>query len=95
VSYGLFYCGLALSQALPHSRWIQNIGNASFGIYLIHYLILVICAQVISKVFSERLSTLPPLLFMIGLAILCFALSWFFTHLLSKQPLIRQLLFSR
>jgi surface polysaccharide O-acyltransferase-like enzyme len=94
VSYGLFFAGLALSQSFPHSRWIQNIGNASFGIYLIHYLILVICTQVITKIFAGVLPTFPPLLFMMGLAIPCFALSWLLTHLLSKQPLLRRSLFS-
>jgi surface polysaccharide O-acyltransferase-like enzyme len=94
VSYGLFFCGLALSQSLPQSHWIEKMGGASFGIYLIHYLILVICAQVMMKLLGSLIPSLPPVLFMIVLASICFILSWLLTELLSKQPLLKRSLFS-
>jgi surface polysaccharide O-acyltransferase-like enzyme len=94
VSYGLFFCGLALSRSLPQRQWIQNIGSASFGIYLIHYLILVICVQVMTKLLGNIIPNLPPVVFMVILASICFALSWLLTHLLSKQPLLKRSLFS-
>jgi surface polysaccharide O-acyltransferase-like enzyme len=93
VSYGLFLCGLALSRSLPQHQWIQNIGSASFGIYLIHYLILVICAQAMTKLLGNVIPNLPPIIFMVTLAGICFALSWLSTHFLSKQPLLRRSLF--
>lgn len=93
VSYSLFFCGLALSRSLPQHPWIQNLGNASFGIYLIHYLVLVICAQVMTKLLGSLIPSLPPVMFMVTLASICFALSWLFTQLLSKQPCLRRSLF--
>lgn len=94
VSYGLFFCGLALSRSLPQRQWIQNIGSASFGIYLIHYLILVICVQVMTKLLGNIIPSFPPVVLMVALASICFALSWLLTHLLSKQPLLKRSLFS-
>ncbi len=94
VSYGLLIGGIVLSKLLQAQTWIQNLGNASFGIYLIHYLMVVFGAAVLFKLPGTVLALFPATILAVILATVCFLLSWAIMVLLAKQPIIGRLLFS-
>lgn len=73
--------GIYFSQQLKPHQWLINLGNCSFGIYLIH-LIFVESFYIIGTRFYPELFKQPSLLLLIAIAISAFLLSWIVTVLL-------------
>ncbi|HEY9827729.1 MAG TPA: acyltransferase [Stenomitos sp.] len=93
VSYGLLLSGIALSRSLQFHHRIVALGNASFGIYLVHYLILVVYAALATKGSLGSSAVQFPILWTLVLASLTYLTSWGITLGLNRQPLLRRLLF--
>lgn len=93
VSYGLLLSGIALSRSLQFHHRIVALGNASFGIYLVHYLILVVYAALATKGSLGSSAAQFPILWTLILASLTYLTSWGITLGLNRQPLLRRLLF--
>lgn len=87
----LLLCAITVSNLTSRSRWIQQLGSASFGIYLMHYLVMAMIFPVLDKIYS--LSSDTSLHFTIILTTITFLVSWWLTQLLSRQKQISQLLF--
>jgi len=90
-AYSGLLLALALSNYLKPNPLILNIGQSSFGIYLMH-LIFVNTFWSINKrlgLISEPISIVS----LLGVATLSFLVSWILTFLLMKQKLASRLLF--
>ena len=80
------------SNYLPHNSIIKNLGMCSFGIYLLHLLVIEIFYIIDKRLFSELIiqtSTLSLLL----VSLLSFLISWIATSVLIKRKLISRLMF--
>jgi peptidoglycan/LPS O-acetylase OafA/YrhL len=74
-------------------NWIvNNLGTCSFGIYLMHYLILVIYTTLIDKLANGFLK-ISPTLTMLILATLSFGTSWVITSLFMHKKATSKILF--
>jgi peptidoglycan/LPS O-acetylase OafA/YrhL len=91
-AFSLLLSGISLSSYLPNRQYIKNLGVCSFGIYLIHYLILTLYMIFIGKL-SNYLLSLPPLIIMIFIATITFFTSWFMVFMLMKIKPISKILF--
>lgn len=84
--------GLFLSEKIPDQSWIRSLGNAAFGIYLIHLILVESFYIVIGRVFPtwiDQVSTFSLLL----LSVLILLLSWMITTFLDRIPRSSKLLF--
>lgn len=90
-AFFLLLCGIALSKNLEGNGLIENLGICTFGIYLMHHLVLTLIAKVALP--STEIIKISPALLMITLAMLSFFTSWIITSLLLKKKLISSLLF--
>lgn len=72
----------------PYGRTIAALSSASFGIYLLHPLII----NVLYKVLDVGVDTLPPVVFEIVVWTAAFSGSWALTELLKHVPLVGRLL---
>ncbi|MEA5497264.1 acyltransferase [Limnoraphis robusta Tam1] len=83
---------LALSNYLPENKWIKNLAFCSFGIYLIHLLVVETFQIIENRVYpgeTLRGSSLNLLIF----ALLSLVISWIATDLLMRRKKISQLMF--
>jgi surface polysaccharide O-acyltransferase-like enzyme len=91
MGYGVLLIAILTSYKLKNLAWIRDLGACSFGIYLIH-LLLVEVFQIISNrllpVHMENLSSLALLLAAFSILIL----SWLIVHLLNRQKQIARIL---
>jgi peptidoglycan/LPS O-acetylase OafA/YrhL len=70
---------------------IENLGSCSFGIYLMHYLILVVYTTIGAKLTNELLK-ISPAFTMLTLATLTFGTSWILTSLILQKKAVSRLL---
>ncbi|MGF1588237.1 MAG: acyltransferase [Pleurocapsa sp.] len=91
IAYSLLLWGIAISQYIPNSVFITNLGLCSFGIYLIHPLVKsaveIILIKLVPQV-NQNISILSILTY----SILTFIMSWMSIYLLRKNKLISQYL---
>ncbi|AFZ22778.1 hypothetical protein Cylst_0431 [Cylindrospermum stagnale PCC 7417] len=83
---------ISLSATLKENRLVENLGVCSFGIYLIHYLALIVYAKLAARLPTEFIGLIPALS-MLTLASLSFITSWIITSLLLRKKRISKLLF--
>ncbi|MEM8828692.1 MAG: acyltransferase [Cyanobacteria bacterium P01_G01_bin.19] len=92
-AYSLLVFGIAISRNLGKDNWlINNLGRCSFGIYLIHPLVMNFV-----KIFLEKaypLTTLEVTIStVLAISILSFVVSWFTVYLMSKNKQVAKYLF--
>jgi peptidoglycan/LPS O-acetylase OafA/YrhL len=75
VAFFLLVIGIYLSKKMQDNWMVNNLGTCSFGIYLMHYLILVIYTTLIDKL-AHGFLKISPTLTMLILATLSFGTSW-------------------
>lgn len=92
-AFSLLLCGIALSHKLPESKAIENLGVSSFGIYLIHYLILTIYVTILPKVLPN-IAVLPAVVTMLLISTIGFVTSWLIVSNLMKIKIVSKTLFS-
>jgi peptidoglycan/LPS O-acetylase OafA/YrhL len=88
----LFLFSIQISTQLPVSSWIQSLGQCSFGIYLMHYLIIQVLRVLLGKFQPElvsHLSIASQLLF----ASLSFSSSWFIVAYLVRKKQLAKIMF--
>ncbi len=90
VGYGPLLWGIALSRSSPNALTLR-FGNASFGIYLVHYLILTLIFAIVSKVPSLT-AAWPPVLLALLLSAITFGLSGIVTFWIGRHPLLKRAL---
>jgi fucose 4-O-acetylase-like acetyltransferase len=88
----LLIIGIILSKNMKDNSFVSSLGECSFGIYLMHYLILVVYTALIDK-FANNLLKISPNLAMLVLTSLTFGTSWIITYLLLRKKTISKLLF--
>lgn len=91
--YTALIFAIALSSVLPDSKWIQNLGLCSFGIYLMHLIWVEVFKSILGKLYPGLLAdvTVMSLLTFSGLA---WITSWMLTAwLMNQKGLIPKILF--
>jgi peptidoglycan/LPS O-acetylase OafA/YrhL len=88
----LLIVSIYLSKAVRESWIIENLGSCSFGIYLMHYLILVLYTTTGAKLSNEFLKA-SPIFTMLILATITFVTSWIITSLILPKKAVSRLLF--
>lgn len=81
--------GISLSNQLQENYIIKSIGVCSFGIYLIHHLIIEFIRPIINKIYPISVDTVPVLI----CATFSFLLSWLIVFYLRKFQKPKKLLF--
>ncbi|WP_179048317.1 acyltransferase [Nostoc sp. TCL26-01] len=92
-AFSLLLCGLALSNKVSQSSYIANLGISSFGIYLIHYLVLTIYITVITKL-APKFMVITPMITILLITTVGFFTSWIIVSNLMKYKTISKTLFS-
>ncbi|MBE9166069.1 acyltransferase family protein [Pleurocapsales cyanobacterium LEGE 06147] len=87
IGYAALLSAIYLSVILPESLMILNLGVCSFGIYLIHLLIVEIF-QMVSKRVYPILLTQPSLFSLLIVVTLTFLISWMLTSISLKRQLV-------
>jgi peptidoglycan/LPS O-acetylase OafA/YrhL len=90
VAYASLLFALSLSNQLSENELIFQIGSSSFGIYLIHHLLIDFVRPFVSKIYPSA----TPLVAILLCATTSFFLSWASVSYLSKHRKIKSLLFS-
>lgn len=93
VGFGLLLWGVVLSRSLT-SPLITQLGNISFGIYLVHYLILTFLFAALTKLPAALLAPWPPVVSVLLLSGVTFIVSSAVIFGLSRQLVLRRLLLS-
>lgn len=83
---------ISLSTNLKENQLITNLGSCSFGIYLIHLLIVEIFQSFGNKLYAATEIQVSALT-LIAFSMLSFLLSWLATYLLMKKKLVARFLF--
>jgi peptidoglycan/LPS O-acetylase OafA/YrhL len=89
IAYSLLLFGIAVSQYLPDSNLITNLGLCSFGIYLIHPVVKSIVEILLAKTLPQVTQSVS-IISMLIYAISSFLLSWLAIALMQKNKLIAQ-----
>jgi surface polysaccharide O-acyltransferase-like enzyme len=94
VGYGPLLWGIALSRSKVSSLLILQFGKVSFGIYLVHYLILICIFSAVVKLPTVLLQFCPPLVLALLVSVVTYVISEAVTFQLSRQHAFRRLLSS-
>jgi peptidoglycan/LPS O-acetylase OafA/YrhL len=89
LGYMLLIFTISLSQQIGEKKIITNLGICSWGIYLIHYLIIEFLTPMISKFFGAFLNGFTLLIS----SVIVFVISWVIVELLRKINLVSQIIF--
>lgn len=95
LAYTLLLFSIALSNYFQDNRIANlaaSVGACSFGIYLIHPLLMNVVKPVMGKILPEITASIS-IYSMLMLSIPCFLISWFVVAYLSKNKLIAKYLF--
>lgn len=90
VGYAALLAGIYLSTILPESSMILNLGTCSFGIYLLH-LLIVETLQIVSKRVYPILLIQPSLFSLLTVATLTFLISWMVISISFKRKVVSRL----
>ncbi|MBW4571446.1 MAG: acyltransferase [Tolypothrix carrinoi HA7290-LM1] len=91
-AFCLLLSGIALSTRFSNNRYIENLGICSFGIYLIHYIVLMIYVSLMGKI-PDELLRISPITIMLTLTSITFVTSWLITSMSMRVKPISKLLF--
>jgi peptidoglycan/LPS O-acetylase OafA/YrhL len=80
---------LSISHQLKGNRLIAQMGQYSFGIYLMHLAVVEVCWSIIQRIGRTTDSIVVPL----GVAVLGFTISWWITSQLIKQKGLAKIMF--
>jgi peptidoglycan/LPS O-acetylase OafA/YrhL len=88
----LLIFAIYISHDLPSSPIIKSVGLCSFGIYLMHYMVIQVLRVPIGKLYPDLINyvSVPTLLMF---ALLGFGISWLATTLLMKRQQLSKLMF--
>ena len=89
IAYSLLLFGITISQHLPDSSLIDNLGLCSFGIYLIHPFIKS-AVEIVALKFLPAITHSVSILSMLFYSIFSFLISWLLISILQKDKLISQ-----
>ncbi|OUL29861.1 hypothetical protein BV372_22450 [Nostoc sp. T09] len=89
ITYFYLLFSILLSNKISEKYWITNLGLCSFGIYLIHHLLIEFIRPIIYKIYPGAIT----LITVSSCATISFFLSWLFVSHLRKYTIIRTLLF--
>lgn len=89
--YSALLLAIALSTHIKANAIIASLGNCSFGIYLMHLLIVEVFSSLAQRMnlFTAQISVLT----LLAITTLSFLVSWLMTSLLMKQKPVAKLLF--
>lgn len=87
----LLFLAITLSGYIKESRILINLGTCSFGIYFVHYLVLIICEMVYSKLALGTLG-ISPVIILFLFSIVGFGFSWGIASLLTTSKITSKLL---
>jgi peptidoglycan/LPS O-acetylase OafA/YrhL len=90
--YSALLFAISISNYLKENHVITNLGISSFGIYLIHYLILVILLPIENRIYPDAVFKVPVYTLLI-LTTLSFIVSWLVTYLLMRKRSMTKLMF--
>ena len=91
VGYGPLLWGIVLSRSLSPNALALRFGNASFGIYLVHYLILTLVFAGVAKLPAVT-AHCPPVLLALLVSTITFGLSGVVTFWIARQSFLRKVL---
>ena len=92
VAYSSLLLALSLSSILKESLVIKNLGQCSFGIYLIHYVFVQAFVAIAGKIYPSFLEQ-RSILYVLVFTVPAFLLSWIATYFLSKRKGLTKLMF--
>jgi peptidoglycan/LPS O-acetylase OafA/YrhL len=92
IAFSMLLSGICLSVNLKENYYLKNLGICSFGIYLMHYLVLTIYGVFVSKLPIEIVAS-SPILTMLMLTTLSFFTSWTLTSVCVRKKLLSKVLF--
>lgn len=92
IASSLLLAGISISAKLGNNSYIENLGICSFGIYLMHYLILNIYVVLVSKMPIKHIA-ISPVLIMLFLTTLSFLTSWVIASSLVRRKSLSKVLF--
>jgi surface polysaccharide O-acyltransferase-like enzyme len=90
--YAALLAAISISQVLKYTRWIENLGTCSFGIYFIHLFIIEVFQSIAKRVYPDYIYQID----MTGLlmvAIIVVGISWMITSLLMRNKRLSSILF--
>jgi peptidoglycan/LPS O-acetylase OafA/YrhL len=92
IAFSLLLVGICLSSHLKESRIIKNLGNCSFGIYLIHPILKKITSVILTFAVPQLTSQIT-VVSMLCLSIPSFLTSWLVVSLLMKNKHLAKYMF--
>lgn len=89
--YGALLVAIAISTKLKENVIVDNLSACSFGIYLLHLLVVEVMQSLQNKLYADK----EPIsaLVLVAFSIITFSISWALVFYLSKQKSIAKLLF--
>ncbi len=88
-AYVCLLFGISLSNQLKENYIITSLCICSFGIYLMHHLVIEFIRPIVSKIYSASVDTVPVLI----CTLFSFSLTWLIVFYLRKSQKYRKLLF--
>ena len=92
VAYCALLFAISLSSDLKENRIVASLGLCSFGIYLMHYLVIQNFRFLASRIYPDALGEVS-VISQLTLATLGFTISWIATSFLLRKKLISKLMF--
>jgi len=92
IAYSSLLFALSISNFLKENIVIKNLGQCSFGIYLIHYVFVQVLVSVAGKIYPSFLEQ-KSILYILIFATPAFFLGWIATYFLSKKRWSAKLMF--
>ena len=89
IAYSLLLFGITVSQHIPDSSLIDNLGLCSFGIYLIHPFVKS-AVEIVALKFLPQLSQSVSILSILFYSIFSFSVSWLIISIMQKDKIISQ-----
>jgi len=90
--YSSLVLAILVSPKIPYQKWINDLGNASFGIYLIHLILVESTYIVLGRLVPTWIDR-PQTFSLLFLSLLILLGSWMLTTLLNRIPRVSKILF--
>jgi peptidoglycan/LPS O-acetylase OafA/YrhL len=92
VAYSLLLSGISISKLLGDNKFLKSLGACSFGIYLIHPIIMNLVEPFVHRIYPASASEVS-ILSMMAFCIPSFLFSWIAVSLLKREKRISTILF--